>query len=110
MDKDLLLKRYYADNDRYADLINGLTFEGNQVLHGSDLQEMDSRIIGFLDIPFVRNRRKRWRGREKYRDLIRRVALGVSFVVIGIENQEEIDYSIPLRNLRVKNEANLRHT
>ena len=54
MDKDLLLKRYYADNDRYADLINGLTFEGKQILHGSDLQELDSRIISYPDIPFVR--------------------------------------------------------
>lgn len=32
-----------------------------------------------------------------YRDLVRKSPFGVNFAIIGIENQEEIDYALPLR-------------
>ncbi len=41
-----------------------------------------------------------WRsGSVKIRDLIRKVAFGVNFAIIGVENQESLDYSIPIRSM-----------
>ena len=35
----------------------------------------------------------------KYRDLVRKAAFGVNFAIIGIENQEYVDYTFPVRNM-----------
>ncbi|MCM1160668.1 MAG: Rpn family recombination-promoting nuclease/putative transposase [Roseburia sp.] len=94
MEKDLLQKRYLSDNERYADLINGFLFAGKQVVSAKQLSELDTQT-GFWRIPgFSVKYRK---GRQKYRDLIRKAAFGVNFAVFGIENQTEVDYLMPLR-------------
>lgn len=83
MNKDIGWKEYLADNDRYADIINGICCKGAQMVAGKDLKELDTQT-GF--------------GRKiKVRDIVRKAAFGVNFAVIGIENQESIDYSMPLR-------------
>ena len=42
---------------------------------------------------------------KKSRDMIRKVALGVSFVLIGIENQEVVDYVFPIILVKGQTEA-----
>ena len=81
MGKDGGWKTYFHDNCRYADLINGVGCHGKQIVKETDLQDEDVTA------------------REKSRDMIRKVAFGTSFVIVGIENQEEKDYSLPLRNM-----------
>ena len=41
--QDIVLQRYLSDNERYADLINGILFEGEQKVRASDLNEIDSQ-------------------------------------------------------------------
>lgn len=43
MEKDLCQRECLSDNERYADLINGILFEGEQKVHASDLHEIDSQ-------------------------------------------------------------------
>ena len=81
MGKDGGWKSYFHDNRRYADLINGVVCHGKQIVKETDLQEEDVSA------------------KEKRRDILRKVAFGTSFVIVGIENQEEKDYSLPLRNM-----------
>lgn len=40
---------------------------------------------------------KRRKYRQRYRDLIKKAAFGVNFIVIGVENQEKVHYLMPLR-------------
>lgn len=100
MRQDIEWKEFFSDDERYADVINGLVCGGRQVVKKTDLQELDTQT-GFLrGMNFVRH----WRGRVEHRrssirDCVRKVAFGVNFAVIGIENQEVTDYSIPLRNM-----------
>lgn len=89
--KDISLVRYFEDNDRYADLINGFIFDGDQIVSGDDIHELDSRETGLLT-----KFRKRIRF-QKYRDAVRKVVFGLGFVVIGLENQDFIDFSMPVR-------------
>ena len=60
-----------------------------------DLQELDTQM-GVWKTAF---QRKRGRRKIRSRDLVRRTAFGVNFAVIGIENQEVIDYALSLRNM-----------
>lgn len=95
MEEDLVKKRYFSDNERFADLINGYSFGGKQVVSATDLSERDSQTGLWLHFP---RKRYGWK-RIKYRDLIRKVAFGVNFAVVGIENQEEVHYLMPLRTM-----------
>lgn len=83
---DEVLERYFTDNNRYADLINGFVLNGRQVIKAEDLSPLDSRTRG-----------RKNSNNSKYRDLIRRTAFGANFAIIGIENQEEVHYGMPVR-------------
>ena len=95
MKNDVLTKEFFSDDERYADLINGLGCDGKQIVRKEDLQELDTQT-GIWKSSFQgKNRRRKMRDR----DLVRRTAFGVNFAVIGIENQEVIDYALSLRNM-----------
>lgn len=81
MEKDTKWKSFLEDNRRYADIINGLGCGGRQLVSADDLQEEDST------------------SGKRSRDTLRRVALGMNFVIVGIKNQEEPDYELPFRNM-----------
>ena len=82
MKQDLLAKRYYSDNRRFADLINGIVCNGIPIVKQEDLSEMDTET-----------------GQGKRRDLVRKAVFGVNFAVLGLENQEKLDYRLSLRVL-----------
>ncbi|MCM1121679.1 MAG: Rpn family recombination-promoting nuclease/putative transposase [Eubacterium sp.] len=100
MVRDIEWKGYFADDERYADIINGIACQGRQVVAKTDLYELDTQS-GFLSgVKFVRERRSKVKhGRVRIRDCIRKTAFGVNFAIIGIESQEVTDYSMPLRNM-----------
>lgn len=89
--KDISLARYFEDQERYADLINGFLFDGKQVVSGQDVMEMDSRVTGVLG-----KLKKRFLI-QKYRDDVRRIVLNTNFAIVGIENQDRVHYGMPVR-------------
>ncbi len=95
MELDVSKKNCLTDNERYADLINGLLLEGRQLVKPEDLQDMDSQGTGLSALVTGRNRRYR----QVYRDLVKKVGLGVNFIVIGVENQELVHYLMPVRSM-----------
>ncbi len=100
MVKDASWKEYLSDNERYADLINGLGCKGRQVIGKADLQETDTQTSIFAGLEFVRKLPQKAGNRNiKIRDAVRKAAFGMNFAVIGIESQETMDYELPLRNL-----------
>ena len=84
MEKDVSKKHCLADNERYADLINGLLLGGEQQVKAEDLQDMDTQGLGVL--AWLGKRRGNYR--LLYHDLVRKAAMGVNFLVVGVENQE----------------------
>ena len=95
MKNDVLTKEFFSDDARYADLINGLGCDGKQIVRKEDLQELDTQT-GTVRLS---SQRKKGRRKIKFRDLVRRTAFGINFAVIGIENQEIVDYALSLRNM-----------
>lgn len=82
MTQDMKWKVFLSDNACYADLINGIIFDGRGLISKDCLRDKDSQTSF-----------------SKVRDSVRKVAFGVNFAVIGIEEQETIDYSMPLRTM-----------
>lgn len=99
MGKDMGWKKFLSDDERYADVINGIGCKGVQVVSKDDLYEMDTQTRLSRSRDFVRRLTQSRNGNVKIRDCLRKVAFGVNFAIIGIENQETVDYSIPLRNM-----------
>lgn len=65
--------------------------------YGKQALSVDSQLIVRRS---PQGKRRFWSGyRSKYRDSIRRVALGVNFAVVGIESQEEVNYLMSLRTM-----------
>lgn len=79
MERDVKWYDYFKDNHRYADIINGVGCNGQQIVSHEDLTELDTR------------------SKSKSRDLVCKAALGVNFAIIGIENQDVVDYELPVR-------------
>ena len=77
--KDSASKKYFSDSERFADLINGICFEGRQILKGENLTEIDSHVG------------------NRTRDVAKKALFGTTFVILGEENQETVDYSLPVR-------------
>ncbi len=89
--KDGIMTEYYWDKARYADLVNVCVFRGRQVVKAQDVHEKDARAIGILG---------RLRNRvliQKYRDMIRKIVLGMNVVLVALENQDQIHYAMPIR-------------
>jgi len=95
MEKDVSKKRCLGDNERYADLINGLLLGGEQRINACDLQELNAQT-SIRDTWFSK-RGKPYR--QLNRDIVKRVAFGVNFAVVGVENQEQVHYLMPLRTM-----------
>lgn len=91
-DKDVLLREYLSDEERFADLVNGLVFQGDRVIRPEDLNVKDSQMNGI-------HRLRRYGFTKRLRDVVKRAAFGVSFMVIGLENQSDVHYAMPLRSL-----------
>ena len=97
MNKDEAVYRYLSDDERYADVINVVVFQGKQVVNAKDLTEQDSRLENSLGSSSEKQEVKKAKKKSKYRDLVRKTAFGVNFAIIGLENQEKVHYLMPLR-------------
>ena len=53
--RDIALARYFEDEDRYADLINGFVFRGEPVISGENILDKNTRITGFVVIEILKS-------------------------------------------------------
>ena len=89
---------YMSDNIRFADVVNYLVYDGEQRIKPEQLHEMDPMEIAF---PFGED--KGSDVIQKYRDLLKyanvKEADDRAYMIIGIENQDEVHYAMPVRNM-----------
>ena len=94
---NIVTKRYMQDNARFADICNFFLFDGQQVIKPENLVEKD---ITELAVP---KELERVKAVEKFRDVLRgccvKTAGGITYLVIGIENQSDIHYAMVVRNM-----------
>ena len=95
MTKKFLTKRISSrlPPDKFADLFNAVLFDGEQKLHPEDLKEADVDLSSVLKFNgYVETL-------QRLRDVVKKTAYGVDFVIWGIENQQRIHYAMPLRHM-----------
>ena len=86
--EDVNLKDYFNDVGRYADLWNGGVFEGKQIVKSDELQEVNPSVFKADNHAVM----------ERSRDVVMKQNLkGHRFILLAVENQKIIDYSMPVR-------------
>ena len=84
---------FWRSNERFADLFNVVVFGGKEVIKPDALQEMDTDVSSVIQMKDYKETLTRTR------DVIKKAAYGVEFVVMGIESQQYIHYAMPLRHM-----------
>lgn len=94
---NVVTKRYMKDNARFADICNYYLFDGQQVIKPEELEEKD---ITELALPKGMDGAK---AVEKFRDVLRgccvKTAGETTYLIIGIENQNDTHYAMVVRNM-----------
>lgn len=85
------LKEFFRVPEHFADLFNGVCFGGEQVLNADELVEIDTDVSGVLVSKVYRE------SVVRNRDVLKTVVSGTRLVIFGVENQNVIDYTMPLR-------------
>lgn len=88
---DTVLKNFWRDNKRFADLFNAVLFDGEYVIKPETLEEVDTDISGILKFS------AHTQTLQKILDVVKKSAYGVDFVILGLENQQHIHFAMPLR-------------
>lgn len=93
--KDIAVCKFLSDKDRFAEIVNAAEFGGAPVLRGDMLEAEDGR---YADIRSEGGRGKKVSVPQmRFRDVKMRTKSGEWLVLTAIENQENIDYTMPLR-------------
>lgn len=90
---DPTLKDFFKRKDRFADLINCLLFHGQTILYNENLSLYDSNSSTVFHHKAMNI------SVSKARDIIMRVNHTDAPILIGLENQQTIDYTMPFRIL-----------
>lgn len=90
---DVILKDFWQDKERFADLFNAALFDGEPVLKPEKLADADADKSSIVKIgPYVDTVKRVF-------DVVKKTSDGIDFVIFGIENQQKIHYAMPLRHM-----------
>lgn len=93
---DTVTKAYMRENAVFADAFNFLIYGGRRVIDPDALRELDTTEIA---LPFGNQTED---SVQKYRDILKSTVImqddAVSYVLLGIENQTDVHYAMPVRN------------
>ncbi len=90
---DVILKHFWRDNRRFADLFNAVIFKGEQVINPNELKEMDTDVSEVIKLKGYSESIKR------NRDIVKKMCNGVEFNILGLELQDRTHYAMPLRTM-----------
>ena len=96
--KDIQAHEFLANNARFADLCNYFLFDGREIIDPGELKEQDTtEIFSAFGIS------KKELHLQKWRDLLKHVVVKstnyCTYIIIGVENQSEIHYAMPIKNM-----------
>lgn len=93
---DELMKKLFKHKEIFADLFNATLFNGKQIIKAEKLAELNTENI-HVDESISSNVNPSIL--KRYRDLCMRQDDSVLQIILGCENQSEIDYSMPIRTI-----------
>jgi hypothetical protein len=97
-DKDTATKKYMQDKETFADAFNFFLYGGRQVIDPGKLEPLDTASIA---LPYGDNGKAV--SMQKYRDILKKLTVmrdgRATYLMLGIENQSEVHYAMPVRNM-----------
>lgn len=90
--QDRIEKIYFSNNDNFADIFNYYLFDGKKIINVDDLSDIDKELI--IDDKSLTKRE---------RDILKTATIkydnlnNKTYIVLGIENQTNIDYKMIIR-------------
>lgn len=103
-EKDIVAKKFFSDNRRFADLCNYYFFDGKQLIQPEDLQPLDTtELVSIVNrFPHVSGSNTN-SNIQKMRDILKSATVkhtrDIIYIIIGIENQSDIHYAMPVRTM-----------
>ena len=101
---DTVTKAYMRGNAVFADAFNYLLYDGRAVIDPHNLKEIDPTEIAlsFGVRDRKENRKQKEEAVQKYHDLLKNAVVmedgKTAYVLLGIENQTDIHYAMPVKN------------
>lgn len=92
---DHIMYRYMSSKEHFADLFNGILFQGESIICPDQLLDADGKYTAISQEYTNRSRGQRVSGRS--RDIKMKLQSGGVLRILALENQSHIDYSMPLR-------------
>ena len=95
--KDIIIKDYMRDKERFADAFNGYLYNGKRVIRADQLKIQDTTELGILmgEQEII--------VKERIRDVLKEAIVMTDedslYFILGIENQSEIHYAMPVRTM-----------
>ena len=90
---DTVLKSFWQNNERFADLFNAALFSGQTILHPASLTECDT------DLSTIVQNKHHLQSVQRTFDVVKKSANGVEYILFALENQQNIHYAMPLRHM-----------
>lgn len=103
---DAVIFRYLSEPFRFADLFNAAVFQGDEVVRGDMLENDSERYVS------VEHKANTVWSKSRFRDLKKRMKNGNWLAITAIENQELVDYAMPIRMMEydlLEYEEQVRH-
>lgn len=96
--KDTKAKEFLSDNQRFADLCNFYLFNGQDTIKAEELQTQDTtEVLSVFGVT------KKELMVQKWRDLLKKIIIKrtdfCTYMIIGVENQTDIHYAMPVKNM-----------
>lgn len=90
-----MMNYYFSDEKRFADLFNGVFFQGKPVVKAQELSEASE----VYHQPEVEKPKTGARGKrvERIHDVCKKLITGSTLRILALENQELVDYAMPFR-------------
>lgn len=98
-DIDKATKKYMSDNHNFADIFNYVIFGGESVIHPDQLQELDPTEIESLYVDENGTASMVEKNRDVLKEITAKSDDYATYVLMGIENQTNVDYGMPVRNM-----------
>ena len=88
MVKDLSCKHFFQNNRRFSSLCNAILFQGENIIEKDSLIPYQNEETAIIDHKL---------GIRRLRDIIRKTDIHGQYFLLAIENQSDIDQSMPIR-------------
>ncbi len=91
---DNAVRDWLGNKVRFADLFNGIVYEGEAVIKPEELTQTNNET-GMV----VKDKEGKEKTVNRRRDVIMNWKGGYNLVVLAVESQKEISYAMPVRNM-----------